>query len=130
MESEARLAVEEQIDKLTQLLKELDPKSKEYADVCGSIRNLENALMQEVKYEQDRVQSMLDRDLKQEEIRSGVEKEKIRARWGFFGAVFGGLAAIGTAVIAALSRRDNIRELREIKDDQGIVDRDLVNLTR
>lgn len=139
-----RVAVEQQIDAMTELLPTLTPGTKEYSDLTASIRNLQDALLREETYEQNRIKANMELDLKEKEldlkeheiqvknveIMERTSQEKTKSWLAFAGATIGGLAAIGTAVIGALSRRDTIRELRELKEDQGIVDRDLVNLTR
>lgn len=139
-----RQAVEMQIDAMTNLLPTLTPGTKEYSNTAMAIRNLQDALIREETYEQNRIKNNMELDLKEKELdlkkeeinaklveaTERTKQEKTRSWLGFAGAAIGGVAAIATAIIGALSRRDSIHELKEIKDDQGIVDRDLVNLTR
>lgn len=148
-----REAIDLMIDDITKTLSEMpDKKSKEYKELSDSLRNLQNALIQDLTYEQNRIKANMEQELKEREIESNrelkmkelemeteikrleiesrVRQEKTRSRWGFFGAIGAAVLGLGGVLLECFSRERRIEKLREIKDDQGIVDRDLVNLTR
>lgn len=180
-----REAIDLMIDDITKTLAEMpDKKCKEYQELSASLRNLQDALIKDLTYEQNRIRANMEQELKEQEIQSNqaikmreleikekeatakvkeaeakakesensmalrikelemeselkqqelesrVRQEKTRARWGFFGAIGAAVLGLGGVLLECLSREKRVENLREIKEEQGIVDRDLVNLTR
>ena len=148
-----RAAIDSMIDDITRTLSEMeDKKSKEYMELSASLRNLQDSLIKDLTYEQNRIAKNMEQELKEQELKSNQEfkmkelemeselkrleiesrakQEKTRSFWGFFGVI--GAAALGLVgvICEGFSRGKRIEQLREIKEDQGLVDRDLVNLTR
>ena len=148
-----REAIDLMIDDITKTLAEMpDKKCKEYQELSASLRNLQDALIKDLTYEQNRIRANMEQELKEQElastrelkmkelemeaevkrleIESRVKQEKTRSRWGFFGAIGAAVLGLGGVLLECLSREKRVKNLREIKEEQGIVDRDLVNLTR
>lgn len=148
-----RAAIDSMIDDITKTLSEMeDKKSKEYMELSASLRNLQDSLIKDLTYEQNRIAKNMEQELKEQELKSNQEfkmkelemeselkrleiesrtkQEKTRSRWGFLGVM--GAAVLGFAgiIYEGFSKGKRIEQLREIKEDQGLVDRDLVNLTR
>ena len=146
-----RVAVEAQIDEITKLLSEMeDKKSREYRELSASLSNLQDALMRDLTYEQNRIKANMELDFKQteletnrdlkmkememnqevklKEIESRVDQEKVRGKWGLIGAIGAGVLGLGGVIFQCFSRQKNIESLRQIKNDQGIVDRDELNM--
>lgn len=148
-----RAAIDSMIDDITQTLSEMeDKKSKEYMELSASLRNLQDSLIKDLTYEQNRIAKNMEQELKEQELKSNQEfkmkelemeselkrleiesrakQEKTRSFWGFLGVVgAAGLGLVGV-ICECFSRGKRIEQLREIKEDQGLVDRDLVNLTK
>lgn len=148
-----RAAIDKMINDITKTLSEMEDKtSKEYLDLSTSLRNLQDAQIKDLTYEQNCIAKNAEQDLKKQEIKSTqeikmkelemeaelkrleiesrVKQEKTRSVWGVIGAVGAAVVGFGGVLIECFSREKRIKDLREIKDEQGIVDRDLVNLTR
>lgn len=148
-----RAAIDKMIDDITKTLSEMEDKtSKEYMELSASLRNLQDALIKDLTYEQNRIAKNMEQELKEHEINatqeikmkeldmeselkrleieSRVKQEKTRSVWGVVGAVGAAVVGFCGVLIECFSREKRIKDLREIKDEQGIVDRDLVNLTR
>lgn len=148
-----RAAIDSMIDDITRTLSEMeDKKSKEYMELSASLRNLQDSLIKDLTYEQNRIAKNMEQELKEQELKSNQEfkmkelemeselkrleiesrakQEKTRSVWGFFGAIGAGALALAGVICECFSKGKRIEQLREIKEDQGLVDRDLVNLTR
>ena len=125
-----REQIEQQLNVCLDKILELEPGSDEYHKMAKTITELQGALLKDLTYEQNRIQATMDREVKEKEIEVRGESEKARSMWGALGVIGAALVGVVVAIIDNAGKDRRIEALREIKDDQGIVDKDLYNLTR
>ena len=113
-----RKRIQEEIDRLADKMSELEVGSEEY--------KLHEMLYKDIEAENTRIAKTMDQDLKERELDQRDRETEVRAKaskwdavWNFLGKLASGVVAIGGVLL-----------LGEIKEDQGVVDKDKFSLVR
>lgn len=127
-----RVAIEKLRD---ELIKELETKTKgtdEFTEITTQIRNLEDVLSKDIAQEETRAKREEETRLKEKELEVRLKGERSRSIWAAIGAgLAAGLTAVGGIVVAIVNGKSQDRridKLKTIKEDQGIIDRDVMNV--
>lgn len=115
-----RATLELNIAKVLDKIEETEPGTKEYSELSSELRNLQDALSKDISLEENRLS-------REAETKSRNFGEKMRF-WGMVlvAAITGGFT-IGGELIKSKSKADQIEALKQIKEDQGIIDKDVYN---
>lgn len=116
----------EEYDRLFEELSKQTPGTKEYADTLAVLEKLHKMIIADEGAEQQRINDTMTQDLRQQEIEQKDRESAERAKasrwdsiWGFLGKLVSGILAIGGVLL-----------LGEIKEEQGVVDKDKFSLVR
>ena len=121
-----RKKIFEEIDRLTDVLSKQQPGTKEYNDTLAALEKLHRMMLSDEEAEQKRLSDTMNQDLRERELEQRDRETAERAKssrwdsiWGFLGKLASGIVAIGGVLL-----------LGEIKEEQGVVDKDKFSLVR
>ena len=121
-----RKRIQEEIDRLADKMSELEVGSEEYNKLLQAMQKLHEMLYKDIEAENTRIAKTMDQDLKERELDQRDRETEVRAKaskwdavWNFLGKLASGVVAIGGVLL-----------LGEIKEDQGVVDKDKFSLVR
>lgn len=118
--------IDDHLDKLGSMT----PGTPEYTEAAKALEALEGARDKELLAGIRANQAEADRNIKRMEIEQKAEEAKLNYKankrrnfWGFMGSLVGGaLSLIGIPI--------GVHMLREVKEDQGVVDKDEMSIVR
>ena len=121
-----RERIEEEIDRLSEKMADLEPGTEEYSKLLQAMQKLHEMLYKDIEAENTRVAKTMDQDLRERELDQRERETNIRAKsskwdtvWNFLGKLASGVVAIGGILL-----------LGDIKEEQGVVDKDKFSLVR
>lgn len=123
-----RVQIEKKIDEVIEKLEETDPGTKEFTELSVQLRNLQDSLSKDIAQEETRATRENETRLKEKELEVRLKGERSRSIWTAIGA---GLAAAATVAVAFINgeyQAKRIEALKNVKEDQGIIDRDVMNV--
>jgi len=121
-----RERIEEEIDRLAEKMADLEPGTEDYSKLLQAMQKLHEMLYKDVEAENTRIAKTMDQDLRERELDQRERETDIRAKsskwdavWNFLGKLASGVIAIGGILL-----------LGDIKEEQGVVDKDKFSLVR
>lgn len=127
-----RVAIEKLRDKLVKELETMTEGTEKFTEITTQIRNLTDVLSKDFAQEETRAKREEETRLKEKELDVRLKGERSRSIWAAIGTgLAAGLTALGGIAVAILNGKSQDRridKLKNIKEDQGIVDRDVMNV--
>lgn len=121
-----RERIEEEIDRLDTKMANLELGTEEYNKLLPVRQKLHEMFHKDLEAENTRIAKTMDLDLRERELDLRERETEIRAKsskwdavWNFLGKLASGVVAIGGILL-----------LGDIKEEQGVVDKDKFSLVR
>lgn len=104
-------------------LAEMDPKDKDFIATANRLKEVQEILLREQAKDDRSKAATIEADEKikaaEVEAEGKIKVAKTEAIWGFFGRLLGGVVGIGSILL-----------LINIKDTQGMVDKDVFSISK
>lgn len=115
-----REKLEEMFDEQMEKLKKMQPGTQEYSETLKAIERIQELIDKDYEMEFKRLNHYAEQDFKERELElrerelgNRIKSDKRNTFWGVVGKILGVLGGFGSILL-----------LREIKTDQGVVDKD------
>lgn len=120
MTKELRKQYEEVVKKLMEDLAKFEPGTKEYNLMVAKIDSYQKSLNDADRIEQEAFDNAESRKIEAAKIESQSKADKIKARYGFLGAVVGALGGISCALMAFAGLKSNQRFVYHMENESTV----------
>lgn len=125
-ENKIKRKLEEELNRLLDILPRLNPDTDEYRKTRQEAENLQTMLLEDERLDEEMIDKRHNRDLREQELDERMADSKRKAKSTIWAALLG----LGATIVAGAAALFGQYMLRETKEEQGVVDRDEFAINR
>ena len=120
--------IQKEMKRLEEKLAKTEPGTREYTEITSALRNLRDIQARDDAYIQANSNANEERDFRREELENQIKREKVRGIWMAIAGVGTIIGPIAVEFVRGFFKSAHLESLRVIEDDQGIVDKNRLNM--